>query len=63
MAAIEATSRLVVSDAGPPIHLQELGCLSLLSDFSRVLVPASVWDAIAEHRPAALTQPNYCFGP
>ncbi len=61
MAAIEAASRIVVCDAGPPIHLHELGCLSLLSDFSRVLVPASVWDEIAEHRPAALNQPNLTF--
>ncbi len=32
----EAGNR-VVCDAGPLIHLDELGCLSLLSDFDDVL--------------------------
>ena len=34
---------LVVCDAGPLIHLDELGCVDLLSDFSEVLVPETVW--------------------
>jgi hypothetical protein len=33
----------VVCDAGPLIHLDELGCLDMLADFSAVLVPDSVW--------------------
>jgi predicted nucleic acid-binding protein len=45
----------VVCDAGPIIHLDELGCLDLLNDFT-ILVPESVWQEIAQHRPAALDQ-------
>src|SRR5438270_251796 len=33
----------LVSDAGPLIHLDELGCLDLLQDFAEVLVPDAVW--------------------
>ena len=44
----------VVCDAGPIIHLDELGCLDLLADFTDVLVPESVWREVALHRPAAL---------
>jgi predicted nucleic acid-binding protein len=44
----------VVSDAGPLIHLDELGCLELLSDFSTVWVPDVVRAEIETHRPAAL---------
>ena len=39
MAATEATPTLVVCDAGPLIHLDEVECLSLLTDFAEVLVP------------------------
>ncbi len=44
----------VVCDAGPLIHLDELGCLSLLNDFDEVLVPGPVWREVARHRPTAL---------
>ena len=44
-------SSLVVSDAGPVIHLDEIGWLDLLNDFERVLVPAQVWAEIQRHRP------------
>jgi predicted nucleic acid-binding protein len=43
----------VVCDAGPIIHLDELNCLDLLTDFA-VLVPAGVWQEIALYRPSAL---------
>ena len=33
----------VVCDAGPLIHLDEMGCLDLLIDFHAVLVPEQVW--------------------
>lgn len=46
---------LVIADAGPLIHLDELGCLDLLSDFPRVLVPDAVWCEVEKHRPTALT--------
>ena len=37
MATTETTEIVVVCDAGPLIHLDELGCLGLLSDFREVL--------------------------
>jgi len=51
----EARNR-VVCDAGPLIHLDELGCLSLLSDFDDVLVPGQVWREVAQYRPTALAR-------
>jgi predicted nucleic acid-binding protein len=47
---------LVVCDAGPLIHLDELDSLDLLADFPRVLVPQAVWREVELHRPAALLQ-------
>ena len=47
-------SRPVVCDAGPVIHLDELGCLDLLEDFSQVVLPAAVRREVERHRPAAL---------
>ena len=44
----------VVCDAGPLIHLDELGSLDLLSDFPLVLVPDEVWREVERHRPSAL---------
>lgn len=55
MAAIDAATQIVVCDAGPLIHLDELGCVNLLADFSEILVPAAVWSEVAHHRPEALT--------
>jgi hypothetical protein len=46
----------VVCDAGPLIHLDELGCLALLCDFPLVLVPEDVWREVERHRPSALDQ-------
>ena len=46
----------VVCDAGPLIHLDELGCLDLLADFQAVLVPEQVWQEVGHHRPDALRQ-------
>ncbi len=54
MATIDPSSR-IVCDAGPLIHLDELGCLDLLSDFPLVLVPSLVWDEVQRHRPQALS--------
>ena len=47
---------LVVCDAGPLIHLDELACLDLLADFPAVLVPDGVWREVERHRPTALVQ-------
>jgi predicted nucleic acid-binding protein len=44
----------VVCDAGPLIHLAELRCLDLLSDFAEVYVPEEVRAEVARHRPEAL---------
>ncbi len=51
-----ARIRKVVLDAGPIIHLDELGCLSVLSDFHDLLVPVAVWEEVQDHRPAALNR-------
>jgi len=48
----------VISDAGPLIHLDELGCLDLLSVFHEVLVPKEVWLEVRRHRPTALRTPG-----
>jgi predicted nucleic acid-binding protein len=48
----------VVCDAGPLIHLDELGCLDLLTDFRAVLVPGQVWREVEHHRPDALEHPG-----
>jgi predicted nucleic acid-binding protein len=44
----------VVCDAGPLIHLDELGALDLLSDFDEVLVADAVWQEVSRHRASAL---------
>lgn len=49
---------VVVCDAGPMIHLDEVGCLDLLSDFSEVLEPDAVWAEVQKHRPSALNHPT-----
>lgn len=48
----------VVCDAGPLIHLDELDCLDLLSDFQTILVPEQVWREVEKHRPDALKHPD-----
>lgn len=45
---------LVVCDAGPLIHLDEVGCLDLLADFEAILVPEQVRDEVVRHRPASM---------
>jgi len=54
MATPENPAGVVVCDAGPLIHLDELGCLDLLADFGEVLVPDTVWREVMQHRPSAL---------
>jgi predicted nucleic acid-binding protein len=44
-----------ICDAGPLIHLDEIGCLDLLSEFEAALVPEQVWQEVERHRPAALS--------
>jgi predicted nucleic acid-binding protein len=45
---------IVVCDAGPLIHLDELGCLDLLTIFSEIFVPKIVWQEVRRHRPTTL---------
>ncbi|MBK7058364.1 MAG: DNA-binding protein [Leptospiraceae bacterium] len=40
---------IVVCDAGPIIHLDELNCLDIL-DFQKILVPITVWEEILQYR-------------
>lgn len=56
-----APVRTAILDAGPVIHLDELGCLSLLSDFQELLVPDAVWKEIERHRPSALSADQITF--
>lgn len=42
---------LVVLDAGPLIHLDEINCLHLLEGFTTLLIPSIVWQETARHRP------------
>ncbi|MGA7877524.1 MAG: hypothetical protein WCA08_17825 [Desulfoferrobacter sp.] len=58
MEMTERPTGVVVCDSGPIIHLDELGCLDLLEDFPRVLVPHSVWEEVQSHRPRAFSRPN-----
>jgi predicted nucleic acid-binding protein len=51
----------IILDAGPIIHLDELGCLFLLSDFESRIVPAAVWEEVERHRPAALSKRGILF--
>ncbi len=52
---------LVVCDAGPLIHLDEVGCLDLLSDFSEILIPEAVLVEVQRHRPGALAAAGISF--
>jgi predicted nucleic acid-binding protein len=45
---------VVIADAGPVIHLEELGCLELLGDFGKVIIPEMVWQEVERHRPMTL---------
>ncbi len=47
-----ATEIVAVLDAGPLIHLDQLGRLGLLSDFKELLIPQAVLDEALMHRPA-----------
>lgn len=51
---VEKTKPIVVADAGPIIHLQELDCLDILADFEKVYVPEAVWSEILHHQPQAM---------
>lgn len=48
------TNAIVIADAGPLIHLDELDSLDILSDFGEIIVPDAVWHEVEHHRPQAL---------
>jgi hypothetical protein len=49
MAGSEAAPAVV--DAGPIIHLDELGCLDLLEGLGELSIPQAVWEEVRRHRP------------
>lgn len=51
----------IVCDAGPLIHLDELDCLDLLSDFSKIFIPDAVLQEIKFHRPQVLQNSQFSF--
>ncbi|MEM7133952.1 MAG: DNA-binding protein [Chloroflexota bacterium] len=50
-----------ICDAGPLIHLDELDCLDLLSDFSSILIPGQVWAEVKDYHSAALRKSSVPF--
>ena len=53
---------VAVADAGPLIHLDELGAIALLSVFDRVLVPDVVLSEVLRHRPGFSLSPGVTRG-
>lgn len=47
---------IVICDAGPVIHLDELECLGLLGDFQQVFLPFTVWKEIGKYRPKSINR-------
>ena len=43
MLRYQLIAKVVVCDADPLIHLDELDCLDLLGDYPEVLVPEAAW--------------------
>ena len=54
MGPIDHPAAIVVCDAGPLIHLDELDSLHLLAGFREILIPEIVQAELLHHRPAAL---------
>jgi len=49
---------IVVCDAGPLIHLDEVGHLQLLADFKKVIVPHGVRHEVYRHRRTSFEEPD-----
>lgn len=49
---------VIIADAGPLIHLDELNSLDLLTDFKQIMVPDAVWREVQIHRPSSLQTSN-----
>ena len=54
MVKAKIQSSMIICDAGPIIHLDEIGSLSLLSNNSDILIPEIVWKEVNQHRPQAI---------
>jgi predicted nucleic acid-binding protein len=51
----------IICDAGPLIHLDELSVISLLNDFTQVLVPTQVWREVNVHRPSIWEKSDFSY--
>ncbi len=51
----------VILDAGPIIHLEEIDCLYLLTDFQRLIIPDAVWREVEYHRPSVFKNRDINF--
>ncbi len=51
----------VVCDAGPVIHLDELGCGDLFRDFKEVILTNTVWNEIIFNRPVGWNKTDLPF--
>ena len=49
---------LVVCDAGPIIHLDEVGCLPVMQDFAKALVSYGVRQEVLKHRQVSWEDPG-----
>jgi len=58
MEKTDSKPSLVICDAGPLIHLDELGCLDLLTDFKSIIVPDTVCTEVERHRPSVFSHPQ-----
>lgn len=58
---VVSSEPVVIADAGPVIHLDELGCLELLADFGKVIIPELVWLEVQRHRPLTLSVAHECL--
>lgn len=52
---------VVVCDAGPLIHLDEVGHLQLLSDFEKIIVPHGVRHEVNHHRRISFKEPDIAW--
>lgn len=51
----------IVCDAGPLIHLDELNCLDLLSNFNKVFIPDAALQEVKLNRPQVLQNKQFSF--
>ena len=57
---IKSTTK-VVCDAGPVIHLDELNCLDLLTDFQEIILSSKVCEEVKKYRSSALMRQDLSF--